>query len=114
MISKIGKSNSLTMINTGGVAVPLVKNKGKGQMTLPAKIRERHGLDVGDHVEVQEEGNRVILIPRQIAPLHPEIDAALAEALEDARTGRVTPAFANMKEYKAWRKTPEGKKFAKS
>ena len=102
------------MINTEGVAVPLVKIKGKGQVTLPAKIRARHGLDVGDYVEVQEEGNRIILIPQQVAPRHPEIDAALAEALEDERAGRITPAFASVDEYKAWRKTPDGKKFANS
>lgn len=94
--------------------MPLVKIKEKGQVTLPAKIRARHGLDVGDYVEVKEEGNRIILIPQEVAPRHPEIDAALAEALADVRAGRVTPAFRNMDEYRAWRKTPEGKKFAKS
>ena len=94
--------------------MPLVKIKGKGQITLPAKIRARHGLDVGNYVEVREEGNRIVLIPQQVAPRHPEIDAAIAQSLEDVRAGRVTPAFESMAEYKAWRKTPEGRKFAGS
>ena len=94
--------------------MPLVKIKEKGQLTLPAKMRERLGLGIGDYVEVSEEGNRIVLIPQDIAPRHPDIDAALAEALEDERAGRMTPAFANMAEYRAWRASPEGKKFANS
>jgi len=93
--------------------MPLVKIKEKGQVTLPAKIRERRGLHTGDYMEVQEEGNRIVLIPLEIAP-HPEIDKAIAEGLSDVRSGRVTPAFKNMAQYRAWRKTPAGKRFAGS
>jgi AbrB family looped-hinge helix DNA binding protein len=91
----------------------LVKIKEKGQVTLPAKLRARHHLSVGDYVEVKEEGNRIVLIPQDVAPRHPTIDAALREALEDERAGRMTPPFDSMAEYQAWRKTPVGKKFAK-
>ena len=94
--------------------MPLVKIKEKGQLTLPAKMRERLGLAIGDYVEVKEEGNRIVLVPQDVAPRHPLIDAALAEAFEDERSGRVTPAFENMEEYHAWRKTPAGKKFTNS
>ena len=94
--------------------MPLVKIKEKGQLTLPAKLRERHGLAVGDYVEITEEGSRIVLVPQEIVERHPDIDAAIAEGLADIRAGRVTPAFANMREYRAWRKTPEGKKFARS
>jgi len=91
--------------------MPLVKVKDKGQVTLPAKIRERHGVSVGDYVEVREEGNRIVLIPQAVAPRHPEIDAALTEALDDERAGRVTPAFKTMTDLEAWLKTDEGKAF---
>jgi hypothetical protein len=60
------------------------------------------------------EGNRIVLIPQDIVPRHPEIDAALAAELEDERAGRVTPAFGSMAEFRAWRASPEGKKFAYS
>jgi AbrB family looped-hinge helix DNA binding protein len=102
------------MSHSGDAAMPLVKIKENGQVTLPAKIRERRGLHTGDYMEVQEEGNRIILIPQEIAPRHPEIDKAIAEGLSDVRSGRVTPAFKSMAQYKAWRKTPPGKKFAGS
>jgi AbrB family looped-hinge helix DNA binding protein len=88
--------------------MPLVKIKEKGQVTLPAKIRERRGLHAGDYMEIQEDGDRIVLIPQEVAPRHPEIDKAIAEGLADIRAGRVTPPFNNMTEYRAWRKTPEG------
>jgi AbrB family looped-hinge helix DNA binding protein len=97
-----------------GAVMPLVRVKEKGQVTLPAKLRARHGLEVGRYLEIREEGGRIVLIPQDVAPRHPEMDAALAEALEDVRAGRVTPAFKNVDEYKAWRRSPEGKKFADS
>ena len=92
--------------------MPLVKIKEKGQLTLPAKIRARHGLAVGDYVEVKEEGSRIVLVPQEVVARHPEIDAAIAEGLADIAAGRVTPSFTNMKELDAWLETDEGKKFS--
>ena len=91
--------------------MPLAKLKQKGQVTIPASIRDDLGLHEGDYVEVVREGTRIILTPQDISPRHPEIDAALAEALEDERAGRLSPGFSSMAEFKAWLKTPEGKKF---
>lgn len=92
--------------------MPLVKVQPKGQVTLPSKLRQQAGIGVGDYVEVVQEGNRIVLIPQEVAPRHPAIDAALAEALADERAGRVTPAFGNMEELEAWLETDEGKKFS--
>lgn len=92
--------------------MPLAKVKQKGQVTIPAGIRDELGLDEGDYVEITREGSRIVLTPQDIAPRHPEIDAALAEALEGGRAGRLSPSFKSMKEFKSWLKTPEGKKFS--
>jgi AbrB family looped-hinge helix DNA binding protein len=94
--------------------MPLVKVQPKGQVTLPSKLRQQAGIGVGDYVEVTREGDKIVLIPQAIAPRHPVIDAALVEAELEERAGLVTPGFANMKQYRAWRKTSEGKKFARS
>lgn len=91
--------------------MPLAKVKQKGQVTIPATIREEVGLHEGDYVEVKREGSRIVLTPQEIAPRHPDIDAALAEALDDERAGRVSPKFASTEEFEAWLKTEEGKKF---
>jgi AbrB family looped-hinge helix DNA binding protein len=93
--------------------MPLVKIKEKGQLTLPAKIRERHHLGVGDYLEVMEEGNRIILIPQEVAPRHPEIDQALAEGLADVRAGRTVP-FTDKASFDTWLKTEEGERFTKT
>ncbi len=53
-----------------------------------------------------------MLTPKAVVDRHPEIDAAIAEGLADVRAGRVSPSFKNMKEFEAWLKTDEGKKFA--
>jgi AbrB family looped-hinge helix DNA binding protein len=93
--------------------VSLARVKQKGQVTIPATIRAQIGLAEGDYVEVKRQGRRIVLTPKEVVDRHPEVDAALAEGLADARAGRVTPKFANMKEYQTWLKTPEGKAFAR-
>ena len=35
----------------------------KGQVTIPAALRERHGLHEGDEVDVIEEGKTVLVFP---------------------------------------------------
>jgi AbrB family looped-hinge helix DNA binding protein len=95
-----------------GTAMPLVKVQEKGQVTLPTKIRREVGLDPGDYVTIEREGDRIVLIPQEIAPRHPEIDAAIAEGLADIRAGRVSPAFDSAEEFHVWLETDEGKKFA--
>ena len=89
----------------------LVRVKDKGQVTLPARLRARHGLSVGDYVEVREEGDRIVLVPQTVAPRHKEIDAALAEAIEDERGGRVSPPFDTVAALDAWLATEAGKTF---
>lgn len=92
--------------------MPLVKVQPKGQVTLPSKLRQKAGIGVGDYIEVIQEGGRIILIPQEVAPRHPVIDAALEEAMADERAGRTSPAFQNMKEFEAWLETDAGKKFS--
>ena len=92
--------------------MPLAKVKPKGQVTIPAGLREEIGLDEGDYVEVTREGSRIVLTPKEVVDRHPTVDAALAEALADERAGRVSPKFRSVEEYEAWRATPEGRKFA--
>ena len=93
--------------------MPLARVKQKGQVTIPAPIREEMGIDEGDYVEITREDNRIILTPKEVVDRHPEIDAALADGLADVAAGRVSPAFKNATEFRAWLKTPEGKKFGK-
>src|SRR3989344_9551751 len=99
------------MKDYGTASRPLARVKQKGQVTIPANIREELGLREGDYVEVTTEGSRVVLTPQQIAPRHPEIDTALAEGLADIKAGRVSPAFTTAEEIAAWQKTAEYRKF---
>jgi len=98
------------MDKNGATIMPLARVKHKGQVTIPADIRAEIGLDEGDYVEVTTEGSRVVLTPKEIVDRHPAIDAALAEALEDERAGRLSPAFQTAEEIEAWQKTDDYKK----
>lgn len=83
----------------------------RGKLTIPlsAAIREQFDVHDGDELEVSAEDGRIVLTP--VAERHPEIDAALAEALADEKAGRVSPPFQSMEAFEAWLKTPAGKKF---
>ena len=40
--------------------------RNKGQITLPAKIRRKHGLEEGDFVEIEETPEGILLKPRKL------------------------------------------------
>jgi AbrB family looped-hinge helix DNA binding protein len=45
-----------------------VRLNSKGQVTIPAELRERHGLHVGDEVDVIEDGNTLRIIQIKESP----------------------------------------------
>jgi len=75
--------------------MPLVRVKDKAQITLPAKVRRTLGIEEGDYLEVQLEGNRIVLIPQTVIAKLPPVtlsrgaEQMLEEALEDVQAGRV-------------------------
>ncbi len=90
--------------------MPKVHVRGdKLTVTIPARIREAVAVHDGDELVVTSEDGRIVLTP--VAEQHPEIDAALAEGLEDERAGRLSPAFQTAEEIEAWQKTDNYKKF---
>lgn len=46
--------------------MPVVKLMGRGQITIPKKIRDSLALKEGDFVDVAIERNRVVLTPKQL------------------------------------------------
>lgn len=57
------------------------------QVVIPKKIHDRLGLVPGDYLEVELEGDRVVLTPKAL------VEKRLAEGLEDIREGRVHGPF---------------------
>lgn len=76
----------------GGFAVPLVKVKDKYQVTLPAAVRRKAGLNVGDLLEASVEGEKITLTPKSV------VDRELALALEDVKKGRVYGPYRSVEE----------------
>src|ERR1700732_4933184 len=85
----------------------LVKLQGKGQMTIPSKVRSAVGLSDGDLVEVKAVGKKIVITPQFVIDrsLFPNadgeytpaqrriIDARLAKADEDIKHGRTYGPF---------------------
>lgn len=53
------------------------------QVVIPKRIHDQLGLEPGDYLEVELEGDRVIMTPKAL------IEKRLAEGLNDIRKGRV-------------------------
>ena len=77
--------------------MPLVKVKEKFQVTLPARVREKAGLTVGDLLEVKVKGKKITLVPKAVID-RDLIGERLAEAEEDIKKGRVYGPFRSVKE----------------
>ncbi|HWQ69556.1 MAG TPA: AbrB/MazE/SpoVT family DNA-binding domain-containing protein [Patescibacteria group bacterium] len=72
--------------------MPLVKVKEKYQVTLPAAVRRKAGLNVGDLLEASVEGEKITLTPKSV------VDRELALALEDVKKGRVYGPYRSVEE----------------
>lgn len=71
--------------------MPLVKVKEKYQVTLPAAVRRKAGVAVGDLLEAKVQGKKITLTPKSV------IDRELALALEDYKHGRFIGPFRTAK-----------------
>lgn len=65
----------------------LVKVKGKYQVTLPASVRAKARIGIGDILEATVEKGKITLVPKTL------IDREIALALEEAKRGRVYGPF---------------------
>ena len=72
--------------------MPLVKVKEKYQVTLPASVRQKAGLAVGDLLEATVQGKKITLTPKSV------VNRELALAREDVRKGRVYGPFRSAKD----------------
>ena len=71
--------------------MPLVKVKAKYQVTLPAAVRKKAGLAVGDLLEAEVKGKNITLTPKSI------IDREIALGLADFKRGRFLGPFRTAK-----------------
>src|ERR1700733_11837878 len=65
----------------------IVKIGVSRQVAIPKKLHDQMGLAPGDYLQVELEGDRLILTPKAL------IEKRLAEGLEDIREGRVHGPF---------------------
>ena len=86
--------------------MPISKIGQRRQVVIPKEICEDLGLEVGDFVEVERVKGTVVIKPKKLVDadelLTPaqkaQIDARLAEGLEDIKQGRVVGPFETAQE----------------
>ena len=57
------------------------------QVVIPKKLHDQLGLRPGDYLEVEIQGDRLVLTPKAL------VDKRLAEGLRDVKRGRVLGPF---------------------
>ena len=65
----------------------IVKIGVSRQVAIPKKLHDEMGLAPGDYLQVELEGDRLILTPKAL------VEKRLVESLEDIRQGRVHGPF---------------------
>lgn len=73
--------------------MPTVKLGASRQIVIPKKLYDELGLTPGDYIEVERQGSKLVLTPKELVAKHPEIDRRLAEAEEDVKAGRLSGPF---------------------
>ncbi len=73
--------------------MPTVKVGTSRQVVIPKKLYDELGLAPGDYIEVERQGAKLVLTPKQLVEKHPEIDQRLAAAEEDIKAGRLSGPF---------------------
>jgi AbrB family looped-hinge helix DNA binding protein len=71
--------------------VALVKVKEKYQVTLPAEIRKKAEVAVGDLLEATVEGKKITLAPKAM------LDRELAQAVKEVKEGKTYGPFNSAK-----------------
>jgi AbrB family looped-hinge helix DNA binding protein len=86
--------------------MPIVRVGPKGQITIPNDLRRETKIGTGSYLEAEVRHNGIVLKPVQAvgAVSGADVEAAIAEGLEDHRAGRVSGPYKNMAEFKARRR----------
>ncbi|TRZ51127.1 AbrB/MazE/SpoVT family DNA-binding domain-containing protein [bacterium] len=80
----------------------LVKMKSKGQVTIPAYMREELRLEDGDFLEVVIKDRIMFFVPKTF--VDKEIDQIFEQGMNDYRKGKGSGSFLSVKDFKNSRK----------
>lgn len=89
----------------------IVRVGPRGQITIPNDLRRQTNISTGSFLEAEVRHNVIVLKPVQVVDTisAEEVEAAIAEGLDDHRAGRVSGPYRNMAEFKASRPKPKAR-----
>ncbi|OGP52502.1 MAG: hypothetical protein A2X89_05685 [Deltaproteobacteria bacterium GWD2_55_8] len=83
----------LSNFPAGEFPMALVKVKEKYQVTIPASLREKAGVEVGDIMEAKLQGKNITLIPKSV------VDRDIEISLEQMQRGQVSRPYNSAKDF---------------
>jgi bifunctional DNA-binding transcriptional regulator/antitoxin component of YhaV-PrlF toxin-antitoxin module len=75
--------------------------KQKLQVVIPEAVRRKVPPAVGDLVEVEAKGGRIVLKPKAVVD-RDIVERSITEGLRDLDDGRVSPKFDSEADMRAW------------
>ena len=86
--------------------MPLVRVGPRGQITIPNSMRQQTNIETGSFLEAEVRHNLIVLKPVRVVDTvsAEEVEAAIAEGLQDHRDGRERGPFKSMADFKANRR----------
>ncbi|NIR52048.1 AbrB/MazE/SpoVT family DNA-binding domain-containing protein [candidate division KSB1 bacterium] len=81
--------------------MPFTKLGHKGRVVIPAELRKKFNLKVGDNFEIKEENGHIVLIPQgahQTWAWTTEWAQKVEGALKEVEKGEVSRAYDNLDE----------------
>jgi AbrB family looped-hinge helix DNA binding protein len=76
----------------------LVKVKDKFQVTIPGSVRRSMHLEIGDLLEARIDRNAIVLEPKILVDR--KVENAISEGIKDIKSGRITPSFSSVGDFK--------------
>ena len=91
-----------TQKKTTGVIMPFAKLLDKGRIVIPAKLRRKYSMKIGDKFQIKDDNGHIVLIPEPVTHQTwnwtKDWTKKMEEALKDVEEGRVSKAHDNLED----------------
>jgi AbrB family looped-hinge helix DNA binding protein len=85
-----------------GTAMAFITLAEKGRIVIPAKLRKKYGMKIGDKYQVKDDNGNIVIIPEPVtnntATWTKSWTRKMETALKDVEEGRVSKAYDNLEE----------------
>ena len=94
-------STTKTQITRGAI-MPFTTLADKGRIIIPAKLRKKYGMKIGNKYQIKDDNGHIVIIPEPVT--NKTVDwtkgwtRKMETALKDVEEGRVSKAHNNLED----------------